>query len=187
MPPKERRLCLDGWGKLTQSTIGYPAICAPSQGGRVCGPSVGKPALYLSDIYNLGSPQETLQYALELQTAISVAIPAMSALLFLFAIISLVAAPSIIKCNGTNNCFYISLIKFLFWSSTASAFAAAYALTSSGAALSVQSRYPDMQNSGIDIEPGNVMLALQWTTWVFTLAAACMSGSFTRKFLREDS
>lgn len=69
---------------------------------------------------------------------------------------------------------HISLVNFLFWSSTATTFAAAYTLTCAGSALAVKSK------DGIDIEQGKVMLALQWMTWVFTLTAAYMNGSIAR-------
>ncbi|KAF7872394.1 hypothetical protein EAF04_003315 [Stromatinia cepivora] len=140
--------------------------------------------LLLSTIYNLTTPQSTLQYALDLQTSISFVIPAMLALISLFALISLITARGIIRHNGTISHFHI---KFLFWSSAASAFAAAYALTSTGVVLAVQSRSSAGVNSGIDVEPGKVMFALQWMAWVFTMMAASMSGSITKTFLEGAS
>ncbi|CAD6443623.1 5fb56ae9-4888-4070-ae1c-d679a21ec0fe [Sclerotinia trifoliorum] len=165
----------------------YTSICAPSSGGHTCGPSIGKSPLLLSTIYNLTSPHSTLQYAIDLQKSISFVIPAMSALLFLFALISLITARGITKHNGTNSHIHISSIKFLFWSSAAAAFAAAYTLTSTGAALAVHSKFSTEGNSGMDVEPGKVMLALQWMTWVFTIMAAVMSGSIMKTFLEGPS
>ncbi|KAF7944678.1 uncharacterized protein EAE97_005311 [Botrytis byssoidea] len=171
----------------------YTSLCAPTITGRTCTPSVGKSLLILTTLYNFTTPHSTLQYALDLQTSISFVIPAMSALLFLFALLALFSARGIIKRNGNNSPAHIFSITILFWCSAAVAFAAAYSLTSSGAALAVHSpsSLSTSNSSGevtqMDIQPGKVMLALQWITWIFSTVAAMMSGSITKTLLNRSS
>ncbi|TGO15086.1 hypothetical protein BTUL_0044g00250 [Botrytis tulipae] len=171
----------------------YTSLCAPTTTGRMCTPSVGKSPLILTTLYNFTTPHSTLQYALNLQTSISFVIPAMSALLFLFALLALFSARGIIKRNGNNSPSHIFSITILFWCSAAVAFAAAYSLTSSGAALAVHSpsSLSTSNSSGeateMNIQPGKVMLALQWITWIFSTVAAMMSGSITKTLLDRSS
>ncbi|KAF7900445.1 uncharacterized protein EAF01_007747 [Botrytis porri] len=173
----------------------YTSLCAPTTTGRTCTLSVGKSPLILTTLYNFTTPLSTLQYALDLQTSISFVIPAMSALLFLFALLTLFSARGIIKRNGTNTPSHIFTITLLFWTSAAVAFAAAYSLTSSGAALavhppsslSVSNSNSSGENTETNIEPGKVMLALQWITWIFSIVAAMMSGSITKTILNGSS
>ncbi|TEY78184.1 hypothetical protein BOTCAL_0051g00020 [Botryotinia calthae] len=173
----------------------YTSLCAPTTTGRTCTPSVGKSPLILTTLYNFTAPQPTLQYAIDLQKRISFVIPAMSALLFLSALLALFSARGIIKRNGTNPPSHIFTITLLFWSSAAVAFAAAYSLTSSGAALAVHSpsslstsiSNSSSENTEMNIEPGKLMLALQWITWIFSTVAAMMSGSITKTFLNGAS
>ncbi|TGO26454.1 hypothetical protein BPAE_0059g00240 [Botrytis paeoniae] len=171
----------------------YTSLCAPTTTGRICTPSVGKSPLILTTLYNFTTPHSTLQYALDLQTSISFVIPAMSALLFLFALLTLFSARGIIKRNGNNSPSHIFTITLLFWTSAAVAFAAAYSLASSGAALAVHSPFSlsasnsSGENTEMNIEPGKVMLALQWITWIFSTVAAMMSGSIAKTFLNGSS
>ncbi|PQE07015.1 hypothetical protein CJF30_00009416 [Rutstroemia sp. NJR-2017a BBW] len=157
----------------------YTSLCAPSlTSSHTCGPSVGKSARSLLAIYNLTTPLPTIQYALDLQTNTSFVIPALSSVLFLSALFTLMHARSIVKRSGVNTRFHINLICALFWASSGVAFAAAYAVTSAGAALAVR-------RNGLGIETGKAMLALQWMVWVLSLLAAVMSGGITKTFLKS--
>jgi hypothetical protein len=89
-------------------------------------------------------------------------------------------ARSIVKRSGVNSRFHINLIYALFWASAGVAFAAAYALTSAGAALAVR-----RDGAGWEMQTGKAMLALQWMVWVFSLTAAVMSGGITKTFLKS--
>ncbi|ATZ51721.1 hypothetical protein BCIN_07g03100 [Botrytis cinerea B05.10] len=172
----------------------YTSLCAPTTTGRTCAPSVGKSPLILTTLYNFTTPAATLKYVIDVQTRISFVVPAMSALLFLSALLTLFSARGIIQRNGTNPPSHVFTITLLFWSSAAVAFAAAYSLTSSGAALAVHfpsslssSSNSSSENTEMNIEPGKVMLALQWITWIFSTVAAMMSGSITKTFLNGAS
>ncbi|KAM3084310.1 hypothetical protein ACMFMF_001667 [Clarireedia jacksonii] len=199
MPAKTR--VMGGWGCATNSPgmenvyvahldgtgvrFSYTSLCAPSLTSlHTCGPSVGKSARSLIAVYNLTTPQPTIQYALDLQTNTSFVIPALASVLFLAALLALMHARSIVKRSGVNSRFHIKLICALFWASAGVAFAAAYALTSAGAALAVRR---DGNAGGLEMQAGKPMLALQWMVWVFSLAAAVMSGGITKTFLKNGT
>ena len=144
----------------------------------VCLSSIGEAPADLSKYLLL--PDEVVQRVLALQHSVSLALPALSSMLYFLGVVAYI----VVGCSSREKTRrrYISTTRVFLWSSVATAFAAAYSLNFSISAMEVVS--PSQSSTGLAVIRGQALQILQWMVFSFTALYAFSVHQMTHRTLK---
>jgi hypothetical protein len=163
--------------------ITLTGICSSIPGkDMVCKSAIGTPPADLSK--SLSLPADVVQHVLALQRSVSLALPALSSMLYFLGVIAFLTVYYIANTHSTAWRRWISATRILLWGSVATAFTAAYSLNFSISVMEVV--VPSQPSTGLAVTRGQSLQILQWMVFCFTALFVGVTHQITHRYLKEE-